>query len=56
VQVLAPAGAGFNWFGAALCIASFAAIQWGKLGVVTVVFGSACVGLCRYLLATVLSY
>jgi len=55
VQVLVPAGAGFNWFGAALTIASFAAIQWGRVGVVTVVLGSAVVGLCRYIAVMALS-
>ena len=55
VQVLAPAGAGFNWFGATLTLASFAAIQWGKLGVVTVILCSAGVGLIRFLALTALS-
>jgi chromate transporter len=48
VQVLMPAGESFNWFGAILCAASFAAIQWRKLGIVTVIVGSGAVGLCRY--------
>jgi chromate transporter len=55
VEVLMPAQAGFNWFGAVLAIASFVAIQWGKLGVVTVILSAAGVGLCRYLAITALS-
>jgi chromate transporter len=55
VEVLMPAQAGFNWFGAVLAIASFVAIQWGKLGVVTVILSAAGVGLCRYLAVTTLS-
>jgi chromate transporter len=55
VQVLMPTGAGFNWFGAILGIASYAAIQWGKLGIVTVILGAACIGLCRLLAVTALS-
>lgn len=55
VQVLVPAGAGFNWFGAIVCGASFAAIQWGKLGIVTVVLGAGAAGLCRYVVLTALS-
>jgi len=55
VQVLIPAETGFNWFGAILGVATFVAIQWGKLGIVTVILGAAGVGLCRYLVVTALS-
>ena len=55
VQVLMPAETGFNWFGAILGVASFAAIQWGKLGIITVILGAAGVGLCRFLAVTALS-
>ena len=55
VQVLMPAGAEFNWFGAILAIVSFAAIQWGKLGIITVILGAAGVGLCRILAVSALS-
>ena len=55
VQVLMPAETGFNWFGAILGAASFAAIQWGKLGIITVILGAAGVGLCRFLAGTALS-
>jgi chromate transporter len=55
VQVLMPAEIGFNWFGAILGAASFAAIQWGKLGIITVILGAAGVGLCQYLAVTALS-
>jgi len=48
VQVLLPPGAGFNWFGSIVCGASFAAIQWGNLGIVTVVLCAGAAGLCRY--------
>lgn len=55
VEVLMPAQAGFNWFGAVLAIASFVAIQWGKLGIVTVILSAAGVGLCHFLAVTALS-
>lgn len=55
VQVLTPTGAAFNWFGAILAIASFAAIQWGKLGVAAVILCSAGAGLIRFLVFTALS-
>jgi chromate transporter len=55
VEVLMPAQTGFNWFGAILAIASFGAIHWGKLGIITVILGAACVGLCRFLAVTALS-
>ena len=55
VQVLVPGGGGFNWFGAIVCGASFAAIQWGKLGMVTVVLGAGAAGLCRHAVLAVLS-
>lgn len=55
VQVLMPPGADLNWFGGILSIASFAAIQWGKVGIVKVIFGSAAVGLFYYLAAAALS-
>jgi chromate transporter len=53
LQVLIPAETGFNWFGAILGAASFAAIQSGKLGVVSVILGAAGVGLCRFFLSAV---
>jgi len=53
LQVLTPAGAAFNWFGAILAVVSFGAIQWGKVGVITVILGAAGVGLCRFLAVTV---
>jgi chromate transporter len=55
LQVIIPAEGGFNGFGAVLSIAAFAAIQWGRMGLVTVVLASAGVGLCRYLAAVALS-
>ena len=55
VQVLIPAETGFNWFGAILGVATFVAIQWGKLGIITVILGAAGVGLCRYLVVIALS-
>jgi chromate transporter len=55
VQVLMPAGEGFNWFGAVVCAAAFGLIQWGKLGIVTVILGSGMAGLCRYVVLVVLS-
>jgi len=55
VQVLIPSETGFNWFGAILGIATFVAIQWGKLGIITIILGAAGVGLCRYVAVTALS-
>jgi len=55
LQVLMPAETGFNWFGAILGAASFAAIQWGKLGIITVILAAAGVGLCRFLAVIALS-
>lgn len=55
LQVLTPSGATFNWFGATLAVVSFGAIQWGKVGILTVILGAAGVGLCRFLALTALS-
>ena len=55
MQVLMPPETGFNWFGAILGAASFVAIQWGKLGIITVILGAAGVGLCRFLVVTAVS-
>ena len=55
VQVLMPAETDFNRFGAILGAASFAAIQWGKLGIITVILGAAGVGLCKFIVLTALS-
>jgi len=55
MQVLMPAGESFNWFGTILCAASFAAIQWGKLGIVTVILGAGVAGLCHHLALATLS-
>jgi len=55
MQVLMPAGESFNGFGTILCAASFAAIQWGKLGIVTVILGAGVAGLCRHLALATLS-
>jgi chromate transporter len=55
VQVLLPSETGFNWFAAILGVATFVAIQWGKLGIITVILGAAGIGLCRYLVVTALS-
>ena len=55
MQVLMPPETGLNWFGAILGAGSFIAIQWGKLGIVTVILGAAGVGLCRFLVVTAVS-
>jgi chromate transporter len=55
MEVLMPADTGFNWFGAILGAASFAAIQWGKLGIITVILSAAGVGLCQFIVLTALS-
>jgi chromate transporter len=55
VEVLMPAQTGFNWFGGILAIASFVAIHWGKLGIITVILAAAGIGLCRFLAVTAFS-
>jgi chromate transporter len=45
IHVIFPTGQAFNWFGAVIGLASFIAIQWGKLGIVSVILCSAGLGL-----------
>jgi chromate transporter len=50
LQVLMPAGGGFNWFAAVIGLAAFIAIQWFKVGIMTVIAASGFVGFCWYYL------
>lgn len=49
MQVLFLPGARFNWFGAGVGLASFLAIQWGKLGAIQVILISGGLGLIWHL-------
>ena len=44
MNVLLPEGGTFNWFGLVLGITAFAALQWGKIGMIPVIIGSAALG------------
>jgi chromate transporter len=48
LQVLLPAGGGFNWFAAVIGLAAFAAIQWLKAGMITVIAASGVLGFVWY--------
>jgi chromate transporter len=51
MYVLFPGkGEGINWFGAVIGLAAFVALQWTKLGIVTVVIASGALGLAWRLL------
>jgi chromate transporter len=52
LHVLLPHEAGFNWFGAVIGIASFIALQWGKIGIITIIIASGGVGFTRFLYMT----
>jgi chromate transporter len=47
-QVLVPGGTVLDWFALALALAAFGALQFGKVGLIPVVFASGAVGLLRY--------
>jgi len=44
LQVLMPAGGGFNGFAAVIGLAAFVAIQWFKVGIMTVIFAAGAIG------------
>jgi chromate transporter len=48
LQVLLPTEGGFNWFAAIIGAAAFAAIQWFKVGMITVIAVSGLMGLLWY--------
>jgi chromate transporter len=48
LQVLLPAGGGFNWFAAVIGLTAFAAIQWFKAGMITVIAASGVLGFVWY--------
>jgi chromate transporter len=48
LQVLLPAGGGFNWFAAVVGLAAFAAIQWFKVGMIAVIAASGVLGFVWY--------
>jgi len=39
-----PAGGGFNGFAAVIGLAAFVAIQWFKVGIMTVIFAAGAIG------------
>jgi chromate transporter len=51
LQVLLPSAGKFNWFAAAVALASFIAIQWGKLGIIPVILIAGGLGIGHGLLA-----
>ena len=44
LQVLWPAEGGFNGFAAVIGSAAFIAIQWFKVGIMTVIFAAGAIG------------
>jgi chromate transporter len=44
MNVLIPEAGIFNWFGLVMSLTAFAALQWGKIGMISVIIGSAVVG------------
>ena len=48
VQVLFPAGGGFNWFAAAVGAGAFAALQIFHINMIAVIFASGLIGLIRH--------
>jgi chromate transporter len=44
MNVLFPETGTFNWFGLVLGVTAFAALQWGKIGMIPVIIGSAALG------------
>jgi chromate transporter len=44
MNVLFPETGTFNWFGLVLGLTAFAALQWGKIGMIPVIIGSAALG------------
>ncbi len=50
LQVLFPAGGGFNWFAAAIGAGAFAALQIFHINMIAVIFASGLIGLIRHLL------
>jgi chromate transporter len=45
MQVLVPEPGIFNWFGLALGVSAFITLQWGRIGMIPVILGSAALGL-----------
>jgi chromate transporter len=45
MQVLFSPRAGVNWFGVAVGLVSFIALQWTRLGIISVIFLSGGLGL-----------
>jgi len=44
MNVLFPETGTFNWFGLVMGLTAFAALQWGKIGMIPVIIGSAALG------------
>ncbi len=44
IHVLFPEAGIFNWFGLVLGLTAFIALQWGKIGMIPVILGSAALG------------
>ncbi|MBP1726188.1 MAG: hypothetical protein H6Q51_1486 [Deltaproteobacteria bacterium] len=48
IQTLSSPKDTVNWFGVAVGLASFIALQWTRLGIISVIFLSGGLGLARY--------
>jgi len=44
IHVLFPEAGTFNWFGLVMGLIAFASLQWGKIGMIPVILGSAALG------------
>jgi chromate transporter len=44
IHVLFPEAGTFNWFGLVMGLIAFASLQWGKIGMIPVILGSAVLG------------
>ncbi|MFH0788873.1 MAG: chromate efflux transporter [Pseudomonadota bacterium] len=52
MNVLFPETGTFNWFGLVMGLTAFAALQWGKIGMIPVIIGSAALGFIWNFLAS----
>jgi chromate transporter len=48
LQVLMPAGGGFNWFAAVIGVAAFALIQWFQVSIIAVIAAAGVIGFIWY--------
>jgi len=53
IQVLFPAHGQVNWFGIVISVASFAALQWLRVGMITIIISAGAIGLLGKLLGII---